>query len=195
MSNDPYIDPSTGVLVNRLGMNDPRELSQAEADLTYLALARLETRSLSGDYDLVHLRSFHKAIFGDVYPWAGELRTVVIAKGHPFCLPQFIESAADQIFRGLAREGHLRRLRRSVFVERLAFYLGEINAVHPFREGNGRTQRALFGQLARDASFRGNWHRLDADQNTAASIARMRGDPKPMCRMLDELVEPFDGLR
>ncbi|MCO6005674.1 Fic family protein [Actinoallomurus purpureus] len=190
MSNDPYTDPSTGVLLNKLGISDPDELSRAEADLTYLMLARLEARSLPGKYDLAHLRSFHKTIFGDLYPWAGELRTVLIAKGHPFCLPQFIQSASDEIFFGLAREGYLRGLRRSEFAGRLAFYLGEINAIHPFREGNGRTQRAFFGQLARDAGFIVNWRRLDADRNIEASIAIMRGDPEPMRSMLDELVEP-----
>ncbi|GAA4610893.1 Fic family protein [Actinoallomurus liliacearum] len=190
MSNGPYTDPSTGVLINRLGISDSDELSQAEADLTYLMLARLETRSLPGKYDLAHLQAFHKAIFGDIYPWAGELRTVVIAKGRHFCLPQYIQSISDEIFRNLFRERYLRRLERHEFVERLTFYLGEVNAIHPFREGNGRTQRAFFGQLARDAGFTINWHGLDADRNREASIASMLGDPEPMLRLLNELVEP-----
>ncbi|MEV0398885.1 Fic family protein [Actinoallomurus sp. NPDC050550] len=189
MSSDPYTDPATGVLINKLGITDADELSRAEADLTYLMLARLERRPLPGRYDLAHLRSFHKVIFGDIYPWAGELRTVAIAKGHAFCLPQFIRSASDEIFNGLAREGYLRRLGREEFVNRLTFYLGEVNAVHAFREGNGRTQRAFFGQLAREAGFTVNWRRLDAAQNLEASIAIMRGDPESMRHMLDEVVE------
>jgi cell filamentation protein, protein adenylyltransferase len=190
VSNDPYTDSATGVLINKLGIDDPDELSRAEADLTYLMLARLEAKSLPGSYDLAHLRSFHRVVFGDIYPWAGELRTVVIAKGHAFCLPEFIESAAREIFLSLAREGHLKGLRRSEFVGRLAFYMGEINAIHPFREGNGRAQRAFVGQLARDAGFVVNWRGLEAERNVKASIAIMRGDPEPMRRMLDELVEP-----
>ena len=75
-----------------------------------------------------------------------------------------------------------------MFTERLAFYLGEVNAIHPFREGNGRAQRAFFEQLASDAAFILDWQDLDADRNTAASAAIMRGDSALMRKMLDELI-------
>ena len=77
---------------------------------------------------------------------------------------------------------------RSPFLDRLTFYLGEVNAVHPFREGNGRAQRAFFEQLARDAGFTLDWQHLDADRNIEASAAIMRGDAEPMRKMLDALV-------
>ncbi|MGH3406108.1 MAG: Fic/DOC family protein [Streptosporangiaceae bacterium] len=121
------------------------------------------------------------------YEWAGQLRTVAIAKGAMFCLPQYIDSSMAVIFRQLRHEGFLRGLRRDVFAGRLAYYLGEVNALHPFREGNGRTQRAFFGQLARDAGFTQAWQHLDAARNIEASAAIMRGDPEPMRKMLDEL--------
>jgi fido (protein-threonine AMPylation protein) len=72
---------------------------------------------------------------------------------------------------------------RDPFIDRLTYYLGEVNAVHPFREGNGRTQRAFFGQLADDAGFPLDWQDLDADRNIAASMAIMRGDPEPMRKL------------
>ena len=75
-----------------------------------------------------------------------------------------------------------------MFTERLTYYLGEINAIHPFREGNGRSQRALFEQLASDAGFILDWQHLDADRNNAASAAIMHGDPTLMRKMLDELI-------
>ena len=74
------------------------------------------------------------------------------------------------------------------FIDRLTFYLGEVNAVNPFREGNGRTQRAFFEQLARDAGFTLNWQHLDAARNIEASAAIMRCDAEPMRKMLDMLV-------
>ena len=74
------------------------------------------------------------------------------------------------------------------FVGRLAHYLGEVNALHPFREGNGRAQRAFFGQLARNAGFTLAWQHLDPVRNVEASAAIMRGDPEPMREMLDALV-------
>jgi cell filamentation protein, protein adenylyltransferase len=75
-----------------------------------------------------------------------------------------------------------------VFTERLTYYLGEINAIHPFREGNGRAQRAFFEQLADEAGFILDWQHPDADRNIAASAAIMRGDPALMRKMLHELV-------
>ena len=77
---------------------------------------------------------------------------------------------------------------RAVFTERLTYYLGEVNAVHPFREGNGRAQRAFFEQLASDAGFILDWQHLDADRNVAASAAIVDGDPAPTRKMLDELL-------
>ncbi len=74
---------------------------------------------------------------------------MAIAKGAVFCLPQYIASPAAIIFRELHDEDCLRGLSRDAFVGRLAYYLGEVNALHPFREGNGRAQRAFFAQLAR----------------------------------------------
>jgi cell filamentation protein len=106
--------------------------------------------------------------------------------------PQHIETSAAEIFRALGSENCLRDLDREAFVARLAYYLGEVNAVHPFREGNGRTQRAFFEQLARDAGYTLAWQHLDAARNIEASAAIMRGDAEPMRKMLDTLVS--DGI-
>ncbi len=84
---DPYLDPAGGVLRNRLGITDAGELARAEAALSASRIVDLERRRLPGRYDLAHLRAFHRLILGDVYDWAGELRTVSIAKGSVFCLP------------------------------------------------------------------------------------------------------------
>jgi cell filamentation protein len=186
---DPYLDPSTGLLRNTLGLVDSAALEQAEREITHFALARLSEQSLPGGYDLLHLQTFHRMIFQDLYPWAGELRTVAISKGDMFCLPQHLESFSAEVFGALAKENRLRGLDRETFVSRLAFHFGEVNAIHPFREGNGRAQRAFFGQLARDAGYPLAWRRLDAARNISASIAIMRGDPEPMRLLLAGLIE------
>jgi cell filamentation protein len=186
---DPYADPVTGVLRNKLGLSTAAELEAAEREITHAALILLRETPVRPAYDLAHLCEVHRRIFGDIYGWAGQVRTVAIAKGSMFCLPQYIEQSAAEIFRQLRNENFLRGLDRDAFIDRLTYYLGEVNAVHPFREGNGRTQRAFFEQLADDAGFPLAWHRLDADRNIAASVAIMRGDPEPMRKMLDELVQ------
>jgi cell filamentation protein len=191
MPEDPYSDPVTGVLHNKLGLGTAAELEAAEREITHAALILLDESPVSPSYDLPHLQEIHKQIFGDIYEWAGQIRTVAIAKGAMFCLPQYLESSAAIIFREF-RELHdedcLRGLRRDMFVGRLAYYLGEVNALHPFREGNGRAQRAFFAQLARDAGFTIAWQHLDAARNVEASVAIMRGDPEPMRKMLEAVV-------
>jgi cell filamentation protein len=176
------------VLRNKLGLRTAEELQTAEREITHAALIFLKESPVPPSYDLRHLCAIHRMIFGDIYDWAGQLRTVAIAKGSWFCLPPYIESSAAEIFRALHGENLLRGLPRDVFTERLTYYLGEVNAVHPFREGNGRAQRAFFEQLASDAGFILDWQHLDADRNITASAAIMRGDPALMRKMLDELV-------
>jgi cell filamentation protein len=185
---DPYADPVTGVLRNKLGLSTAEELQTAEREITHAALIFLRESPVPPSYDLGHLRAIHRRVFGDIYDWAGQLRTVAIAKGSWFCLPQYIESSAAEIFRALHGENLLRGLPPDVFTERLTYYLGEVNAVHPFREGNGRAQRAFFEQLAGEAGYILDWQHLDADRNVAASAAIMRGDPSLMRKLLDELI-------
>jgi cell filamentation protein len=185
---DPYTDPVTGILLNKLELRTVGELESAEREITHAALILLRESPVRPTYDLPHLCAIHQRIFGDLYEWAGQVRTVAIAKGNLSCLPQYIKSSSADIFRALRGENFLRGLERRPFIDRLTYYLGEVNAVHPFREGNGRTQHAFFEQLSRDARFTVNWQHLDAARNVEASAAIMRGDAEPMRKLLDTLI-------
>lgn len=194
MAKDPYTDPATGILRNKLGLTTAEDLADAERELTHAGVLLLSEDPVRGGYDLPHLCEIHRRIFGDIYDWAGHPRTVSISKGNMFCLPQFIEPASAEIFGRLSDEKFLSGLHRGKFLDRLTYYLGEVNAVHPFREGNGRAQRAFFEQLARDAGYFLNWQRLNANRNVAASAAIMQGDSALMRAMLDELTEERDEI-
>lgn len=189
MSWDPYLDLQTGVLHNRLGITDAGELAQAEANFTSVRITQLRRHPLPGRYDLPHLQAFHRHIFGDVYDWAGELRTVSLGKGGLFCLPQHLISFGEEVFGKLARAEHLRGLDRPDFVDGLTELLADINALHPFREGNGRTQRSFLTQLARDAGHTIRWSVMGSAVNVAASRAAHRGDNNALRAMLDQLVD------
>ncbi|MBW0115566.1 Fic/DOC family protein [Pseudonocardia abyssalis] len=189
MSWDPYLDLDSGVLRNRFGITDREELARAESDFSASRLVDLEHADLPGHYDLPHLQAFHRHLFGDVYDWAGELRTVAIGKGAAFCAPGDLTSAGERVFGQLARHRCLQGLDRDTFVDALARLLGEINGLHPFREGNGRTQRAFLGQLARTAGHPVRWAAIDPAENVAASrAAHLDGDRAPLRAMLDALV-------
>lgn len=190
--SDPYIDRDSGVLRNRLGITDATLLERADADFSVLRLAQLRRHPIPGDYDLPHLSRFHHHIFRDIYPWAGELRTVVISKGSPFCLPQHIEAFAADLFARLAEATYLRGRGRDQFVDGLTDLLGDLNALHPFRGGNGRTQRAFCSQLARDAGHQIRWALMDPRENIAASHSSLRGNNTAMRGLLDRIVDRPD---
>jgi cell filamentation protein len=187
---DPYRDPASVVFRNLLGITDAVELAQVEAALSASRLIDLERHRLAGHYDLDHLRAFHRYIPGDVYEWAGELRTVSIAKGSLFCLPQHLKPYGAEIFGWLAAANRLRGLAREQFIARLAEFLADVNALHPFREGNGRAQRAFFSQLAHDAGHHIDWVRMDASRNVTASAAAHHGDLALLTALLNDLVDP-----
>lgn len=191
MRADPYVYPGTSCLRNRLGIRDPAELARIEAERTSVRIAQIARTRLLGRYDLAHLRAFHRAIFADLYTWAGELRSVTIAKDDSvFALPEHLHAYLTGVFDQLAGDDHLRALERPQFLDRLTHYRAEINAAHPFRDGNGRAQRAFLGQLSRDAGYRLAWQRLDRERNITAARASHRGDNSPLLALLDELLEP-----
>ena len=187
MSADPYVYPGTQVLRNAQGIRDPDLLRQVEADLTRTRAVRIAAQPIPGAYDLAHLQHFHHALFEGLYEWAGELRTVPIAKADMFCLPQYLEPSGRGVFDELARDQHLHGLGRDAFVGRLAHHLANVNALHPFREGNGRTQRAFFSQMAADAGYELHWQQIDAERNNVAAIAATRGDVQPLRDILDDI--------
>jgi cell filamentation protein len=187
---DPYVYPGTEVLRNRLDLHDGAALAEREAALSAIRIAQLERRFIPGDFDLAHLQATHRYIFGDVYPWAGELRTVRITKGGDlFALPEHIGPYLTALFADLALEDHLHGLGREQFLERLTQYYAEINAVHPFREGNGRAQRAFLGQIAKVAGHPIAWVQLDAERNVRAAHESHRGENSLLHEMLGDLLE------
>jgi len=107
---------------------------------------RIGTESSLRNFDQAHLQAIHERIFEKVYPWAGELRTVNIARpaSYPFTLIPFLQRELDRTFETLASEGHLKGFGTDMFVSRAGFYLGELNTLHSFRDGNGRAQREFF---------------------------------------------------
>lgn len=191
MSDDPYVYPGTDVLRNMRGIRNCDGLEEFETRLTFLRGLQLASRQLAGEYDLSHLQAFHRYLFAGLYEWAGELRTVVLAKTDLFCLPEHIESYGAEIFGELAEEDRLRGLDREPFIGRLAHYLGDVNALHPFRDGNGRAQRAFFAQLAANAGYQLDWQLVESQDNIDASVAAMQGNEAPMRDLLDEITKPL----
>jgi cell filamentation protein len=177
--NDPYVDPASGVLLNLAGIRDAMALERFEAEMSVMRQMELSRHHLGSDFDLSHLKAIHRHLFQDVYGWAGETRTVDIVKGGSrFGSYHFIRSYLESVFSQLAEERRTwsRFVGNAGLPERLAEYLGEINAVHPFREGNGRTQRVFIGELAAAHGLVIRWDRMTPGEMLEASIASFGGN-------------------
>jgi fido (protein-threonine AMPylation protein) len=186
-SHDPYLDPACGVLKNRFGITGQATLEATEASLVALRSYELVQRPLRGNFDLAHLQAIHRCLFGDVYEWAGQLRTIDIAKGgNAFAHHGYIVTAAQPIFDELAREQHLAGLLPLAFSVRAAHYLGEINALHPFREGNGRAQREFISHLSQAHGYYIAWESVAAERMLQASIESFQGDTSKLAAIIQE---------
>lgn len=151
---DPYMDLGATVLRNKLGITDRYELSLSEEMFARLRSQELAAKGVTGSFDLEHFKSIHQYLFQDVYEWAGEPRIIDISKGGTiFEKCTRIAAATDGIQRSLESENYLKDLSRPEFAKRLASYYKMWNAVHPFREGNGRSTRMMMGQLAANAGW------------------------------------------
>ena len=188
--NDPYTMPGGRCLQNKLGISDPDQLRELEGRIVSIRDVQLARETLPGEYNLGHLQAFHRFLFEDIYPWAGQTRTVNISKDDStFCAWQFVDDEISAVLAGFERDNWLIGLNRGKFVERLAHYYGEINARHPFREGNGRTQRAFLRQLAAAAGWRLDWSALNRDDNLNASKENFRTtSTKLLMHVLDPIV-------
>ena len=133
-------------------------------------------------------------LFQDIYDWVGKIRTVDISRGNSrFANVRFIESSAHEIFNRLARENLLKSLDPNTLSERLAHYLSEINALHPFREGNGRTQRIFISQLSQAAGYQLDYSDLEQKQIYQGMELAFNGDESVLAKLILERLERFES--
>lgn len=185
--DDPYVYPN-GVLINLLGLRETAILNEAEADFASARIIQLQEVPLKGDFSLGHLRSLHQFIFQDIYPWAGELRQVGIGKNDTIFLPhEEIEAAFHVVEARLARSDFFAGLHGDLsgFASEAGAALGAINHIHPFREGNGRTQREFLDLLARRAGFLLEWGGVS---KLAMRDACISAQSDPDCAALVKLI-------
>jgi len=182
-----YLDPDTGVLVNLVGARTQAALQNAENDLVIVRQIELAERPIPGRFDLPHLCAIHRHLFGDVYPFAGQLRNVDLSKhtdpSTRFARARLLSTLAAKVFAELAAEGRLQGLPRQAFVDRLTYYFVSLNYLHPFREGNGRTLRVFLSDLAAASGYPLNWTRICREDNLMASR-----NPDTMARQLIDRV-------
>ena len=187
---DPVEDPlcyaGTQVLRNKADIRDQDGLDQFEQ---LMFESRAEERLPEGALDFAHYRELHHHYFQDVYDWAGEVRDIRIGKGgNWFCYPEYIGVEAQRLFGELAARNHLADAPgKREFAEGAAWFLSELNAIHPFREGNGRIQLVFLTMLARNANLRINERRLRPKPFLDAMISSFDGELEPLIEEIRRL--------
>lgn len=183
----------TSCLINKLDIRDEKQLDIIESHITLAKIAVLQQNPIKGNFDFEHYKTIHKFIFEDLYDWAGTPRTVDISKkGTSFVKAKNIEKIANACFDRLKAESYFKNLGVDTFIEKITDFYCVTNNLHPFREGNGRTQRVFLAQLALNAGYEMNFANIDADELMVATIHAANGVDSYLKDVLRETIKPIE---
>lgn len=172
-----YCYPDSDVLKNKLNIRDHGELKQAEEEFVAVKQLVLLQEPIKGRFTMTHLLRIHRFLFEDVYPFAGHLRREQISKGDTlFYPPNMIEQELRRVFREIHERGMLREAKSEVQFQNLSHVMAELNIIHPFREGNGRSIRELIRCMALMYGRFINWGNTDRDTLLNAAVASVYDD-------------------
>jgi len=175
-----YCYTNTNILINNLNIKDDNILNFAERELVALRMCELDIIPINGAFNFDHLKCIHKFLFQDIYKWAGNIRKCIIAKEDLFCLPEYINDFANEIFTKLKKEKYFTNYSYDEKITKLAELFSDINALHPFREGNGRTQREFIEELAKVNGINLDLTVVNQDSIVSASHNSINGDNKEL---------------
>lgn len=191
---DIYCYPGTDVLINLLNIKNDDALRIAETALTTRRCAQLQISPIHGKFDFAHLRAIHKHIFQDVYPWAGQIRNGDIAKGNTlFCLSQNISTYAEEVFSSYYQDCFSARDDIQAFAHVFTDHYADVNCLHPFREGNGRTQREFARELCFACGYVFNLAHVNQKNMISASASAYYGNTTKLEQIFEQALEPVNS--
>lgn len=193
------------VLRNTRGIDNNEDLSAFERDRSRANVTELESDPIDPSFDRAHLSAIHARTFEGVYDWAGHMRDESFAlpdgtqigpmpalvKGYKeFAPTRDIDQRLEEMNERIVAVNGYKDLPPAQFASGVTGLLAELNDIHPFREGNGRTQRAFLSDLAREAGHEIDWKVIDGDRNLQASRATDSGSYIPMYKMMRDAIQP-----
>lgn len=182
--------PGTSVLINKFDIRDEATLNEVEGTLTAAKSAQWLNMPEKNTFDFEHYKAIHQFLFSDLYAWAGQVRDVNISKkGTAFCPAEKINEQANRIFSYLKGQNFLCGLTKASFVDGLVDFYCSTNMLHPFREGNGRTQRIFLSQLAQNSGYLLNFAEIDGDLLMIATIQSAQGVTDLLRSILNTAIE------
>ncbi len=192
MPDIKYCYPNTNVLKNKLNIIDKSDLFKAERELTFIRLQELIQKPIKGKFNFDHLMKIHKYIFQDLYDWAGKCRTVDIGKGNLFCTVQCLQSYGKVVFENYYPQCKMNANNYEDFIKVLSNNFADLNALHPFREGNGRTQREFTRLVCLDCGYILDFSNVkQEDMITASVLSFNKGDNHLLNNIFQHSVIPI----
>ena len=166
-----YCYPESNVLKNKLNIRDNKLLKTAEEEITLIKQMELLKNPIKGNFSKAHLMNIHKFIFDDIYPFAGKIRREQISKADTmFYPPDLIDRELDKVFAKIKEKNMLKETDEEKVFDNLAYVMAELNIIHPFREGNGRSIREFIRLMAKRMGYDLNWGNVDKEELLEASI-------------------------
>lgn len=187
-----YFYPGTDVLRNKFKIKDQDLLEREECKATAIRTYELYANPEPGHFDLDHLKRIHARLFQDVYPFAGKLRDVDMAKGNgdAFTLVEQFSIKEAVVFSEYLRPC----LQKNASIKDFASFLAALNEFHPFREGNGRAQKILLQYLAACHGFLFDFSLITPKEwNGASEDSRSHG-VDGLAVLLDRAKRPISNL-
>ena len=180
---------------NLYGIEDEELLGAVDLALSTIRTAELFLSPIEMDFSVDYLKEIHRRMFSDIYANAGKFRSVSSSKRTEFASPNQIDKLVDDLFWKLETNAFLTKLEEDDdedFIYELAYVMGELEAIHPFYDGNGRAIRFFITQIAEKAGYAIRWDSADPAQLLEASIASIDGDYQALVYVLDEVTFPIE---
>lgn len=189
-NNDPYLYPNSNVLRNISEIKDAEKLEKFEQNVTEINALDAAEYARDRNINFVLWLEIHRLLFKEIFQWAGEIRNVQMAKDNVvFAHPENINSEAKIIFDKLESDNYLQNIDKDVLSKKLAYYFTELNALHPFREGNGRSQKLLINELVRQLGHKVAWNKITSTEHMEAVKSGFFGSNKKLENLFKKIIE------
>jgi len=189
-AGSPYCYTESSVLKNKLGIRDGKKLKDVEADVSLIRQNEMMSHPVVGRFTVHHLCRIHQKLLGDIYSFAGHFRTEDISKGDTrFLSHAEISSKLSALLQQLHREGNLTQTDFETMIPRAAYFMAELNYIHPFREGNGRAIREFMRLLLLNSHYTVDWSCVPTEELMQAMVESVY-DTAPLIDVLKQCVQP-----
>ncbi len=159
--NSKYTYPNSFVIKNKLNIKDEKKLEDYERQMVSFKLATIRKHSMPEKFDSNRLKYIHNYLFCDIYDFAGKYREENITKDNfMFAQFEYISENVDTILNKIDLE-ILKNMSYEEQLKKISYYMTELNVLHPFREGNGRTIREFIRQLLNEVGLEIDFSKIE----------------------------------